>query len=539
MKKRIASFLLALCLLLTACGQKQPEDPVVEDPVDVQQPQEQEEELLAQDEATDGENAEQIADKEETQEEDKKENKEDKKEDPKEETKKEEAKKPAAPKYQPLVKVTADKERVVGAASKGMSAGMEQALLDLADCYYRSVGGLAVQDCSALFSTKAEADWHKAVWYSLIEIRKASLIDLHLVDYGFTLHCSSLKWNGEEEVRLTVTENAVMYFAATSYVPSEQYGTIHTFTLKRTGQDSWLVAEHNSDDNPYYNFSYDKAKGCDKRLSAMLNRLYARQATRGGAGAAVTKTWDHDYNRQAAYNYMQTYIERRNGKWKVYDDLGGNCQNFGSQVLLAGGIPMDEEGSAKWYWKSHSKQNYSWINVGRFMDYAKANTGYGLVSDPYANYYDGKTGDILIMGITDRNHTTVIADTITSGGAVVDYLICSNTSNYRNFPASAYYYTQHWLVRIFGWNDAETEAPETPGGGETPDSGETPGSGETPDSGETPGGGETPDSGETPSGGETPGGGETPDSGETPGGGETPDPDPQPETGDGEESPAA
>ena len=169
---------------------------------------------------------EQAEDKEEKEE---KEEKEDKEEE------KEEEKLPPPPKYDPLVKVSADQERVVGAASKGMSAGMEQALLDLVDCYYRSVGGFAVQDCSPLFSTKAEADWHKAIWYTLIEIRKASLIDLHIVDYDFTLYCRSLKWYGEEEVRLTVAEDAVMYFAATSYVPSEQYGTIHTFTLQRTG----------------------------------------------------------------------------------------------------------------------------------------------------------------------------------------------------------------------------------------------------------------------------------------------------------------
>lgn len=469
MKKQMFCLLLALCLLLTACAKPQggqSEDANAntgqEDAQtgDTGTARDQQEELPVQ---TDEQEPERKADEEE------KENGE----------KKEEA--PQSPKYDPLVKVTADQERVAGAASRGMSAGMEQALLDMMDCYYRSVGGLAVQDCSSLFSTKAEADWHKAVWYSLIEIRKASLIDLHIVDYAFTLYCNSLTWNGEEEVRLTVTEDAVMYFAATSYVPSEQYGTIHTFTLQRTGQDSWLIKAHDADDNPYYNFSYDAASGRDKRLSAFLNYVAARQATRGGGGG-VNKTWDHDYDRQAAYSYMQTYIEWRNSSWKVYDDLGGNCQNFGSQVLLAGGIPMDTEGDAQWYWRSHYDQDYSWINVGYFMDYAKANTGYGLVCDTDANYYTGQTGDILILGDTGLKHTVVIADTITAGGAVVDYLICSNTSNYRNFPASAYYYTQHWLVRILGWNDAEAEEaePPVPGEDENPDS-ENPG-------GENPGG---------------------------------------------------
>ena len=121
---------------------------------------------------------------------------------------------------------------------------------------------------------------------------------------------------------------------------------------------------------------------------------------------------------------------------------------------------MDEEGTAKWYWHSHTDQNYSWINVGNFWNYANTNTGYGLVAKTNGNYYDGQVGDILIVGHSGKSHTTVISEVITSGGATVDYLICSNTANYRNFPVSAYYFTQHWLVRILGWNDVEPEDPE-------------------------------------------------------------------------------
>ena len=36
---------------------------------------------------------------------------------------------------------------------------------------------------------------------------------------------------------------------------------------------------------------------------------------------------------------------------------------------------------------------------------------------------------------------------------MVDYLLCSNTADLRNFPASAYYYTNRQLTKIIGWND--------------------------------------------------------------------------------------
>ena len=394
---------------------------------------------------------------------------------------------PPAPKYEPLTAVAADAERIVGASGYGLSAAMEDMLLSLQDGYYQSVGSLAVQECDALFSKTEEANRHEAIWRTLIEIRKASLIDLHLTSYNFTFYCTGVSWNGEDEVRITVAEDAVMYFAATSYVPSEQFDVTHTFVLDRTGQDSWKIKSHTSDDNPYENFVYDKNNQCDSRLGAFLSSISARQAQRGG-GSQTDKTWDHDYDRSAAYAYMQTYAAYRNGQWYTYDYSGGNCQNFSSQVLYAGGIPMDQEGDAQWYWKNHYDQNYSWINVSRFFNYAAGNTGYGLVADASANYYTGQTGDILIMGDGDMDHTTVIADTITDGSGTVDYLICSNTSNYRNFPASAYYYTNHWVVRILGWNDVEPPAEEeptpTPGGGGGDPSEPEPGTPETPPDGD-------------------------------------------------------
>ena len=141
MEKRLICIVLILCLLLTSCGRRTPEDPGSQEqpPVEMngneggqkeeqplpdvpgesgtQQPEEDEKE-----EPTDDEEPEEIPE--------------------------EEPAPPPPPKYDPLVTVPAGEERVAGAASAGMSVGMEQVLLDLIDCYYQSVGGLSVQDCS-------------------------------------------------------------------------------------------------------------------------------------------------------------------------------------------------------------------------------------------------------------------------------------------------------------------------------------------------------------------------------------------------------
>ena len=50
---------------------------------------------------------------------------------------------------------------------------------------------------------------------------------------------------------------------------------------------------------------------------------------------------------------------------------------------------------------------------------------------------------------------TVISGIIRDeAGQTVDYLLCSNTTNYTDFPAGAYYYTSHRLIKIYGWNES-------------------------------------------------------------------------------------
>ena len=74
---------------------------------------------------------------------------------------------------------------------------------------------------------------------------------------------------------------------------------------------------------------------------------------------------------------------------------------------------------------------------------------------PMKPYFTGEVGDIITMGVEKpRNHTTVICGVLADeAGQTVDYLLCSNTANLRNYPASAYYYANRQLTRILGWND--------------------------------------------------------------------------------------
>ena len=51
------------------------------------------------------------------------------------------------------------------------------------------------------------------------------------------------------------------------------------------------------------------------------------------------------YNRQKAVDYASEWYNDRNDEFYSYSDLSGDCTNFTSQCLYAGGIPMDSD----WY----------------------------------------------------------------------------------------------------------------------------------------------------------------------------------------------
>ena len=353
--------------------------------------------------------------------------------------------------------VSADFERISGAEAQGMTVGQELLLLDFMDCYYQSVADLRVIDPAVLFADSEETLYHKNIWHGLCVIRKLSPIDLTMTSYSYSLRCVSITPSEETEgdVDLVLRENNVVYFKGLNGLPSEQFGIKHTFTLRGEGDD-WSIVKHWSDDNPYYSADYDRTTHQDKNFPAITDYIEARRDL-PREGLSVTAAADHPSDRDAARAYMLTWVGKRNPAFMAYDDYGGNCMNFGSQVLAAGGIPMDTNGGYEtgWYWYSGGQSTLPWVNVGSFRDYVAAPRVSGLVAVADAPYFSGETGDIITMGVDEpANHTTVILDAITDeNGNVVDYLLCSNTADLRNFPASAYYYTNRQLIRIIGWND--------------------------------------------------------------------------------------
>lgn len=325
-----------------------------------------------------------------------------------------------------------------------LTDGQQQALHRYMTAYYTTLGDLTEPDPDGVFCADDIAAYEQAVWRSIVAVRSAALEDLSLRTCTYTLTVTDIS-GGEDRLEVSLTEDNTQQFRGVPEL-SMQYGVLHTFLLRRNGDDNWQVADHDCDNGGFYGFVYDPETGTDARLAEMLTQLTQRHAQQGLTGRELSCS--HPYDRTAAVSCLMQWVARRDPDWAAYDDYGGNCINFSSQALYAGGIPMSDH----WYWAGEEDYSYAWINVGGFTDWVTGDPS-PLVCDPDAAYYTGHPGDLILMGIeTARNHATTISSLVTDAeGRTVDYLLCSNTDNLLNFPAGAYYYTNQRLIRIFGW----------------------------------------------------------------------------------------
>lgn len=346
----------------------------------------------------------------------------------------------------------------------------EQLILDYMNLYFASLEDFEPQEeIAALFSDEEQAALADSAIDFQIGLRQMQDADYTLASWSYSLTLNEITQEEDGSLHILARENNIQNFNQNPEIASERYGGYHLFELEQM-EGSWKIRSHMMFDAVYMMLwsegggeeaALRYAEAVPEYLRLAQEQLQEREADREREPGELQA--QYAYDRQAAAAYADRYVDERNDAWPDYAGSGGNCQNFASQVLLAGGIPMDIYGDAVWKWYSDEVSNSpgaqgrssSWTGVNQFVEYAAANTGYGLVAETEAPYFSGEPGDLLHMGIDgDWGHTVVIASAVTNGqGEVVDYLVDSNTGNLRNYPASLYGYPEIILTRIGGWTE--------------------------------------------------------------------------------------
>lgn len=159
---------------------------------------------------------------------------------------------------------------------------------------------------------------------------------------------------------------------------------------------------------------------------------------------------DIAYDRSAAVEYARQWALRHNPQYYNFTGLGGDCANFASQCLYAGGRVMNYKPLFGWYYRSAGDRTPSWSGVKYLYDFLVGNQGAGPWAEE-STLSAIQPGDLIQVATTlpEYHHTLVVTET----GARPTYentLICAHSYDSLDRPLATYAITQIRFLHIIG-----------------------------------------------------------------------------------------
>ena len=191
-------------------------------------------------------------------------------------------------------------------------------------------------------------------------------------------------------------------------VNAAAYGYNFSLQVDRDGKGNWQIASIGDTDQ---NFDWMEEEAQSAASAAQSDSDEFRVVSEDGMleMMAATAATTYNYNVSKAIAYADKYCINYNSSYNSYKGRGGDCANFVSQCLYAGGFKQD----SVWY-----RHSVAWINVmkqiAHFKQYGKflnANNGNLIKGNPI--YFDWN-GD----GVYD--HATICVGRNNSGTAILD-----------------------------------------------------------------------------------------------------------------------
>jgi hypothetical protein len=173
------------------------------------------------------------------------------------------------------------------------------------------------------------------------------------------------------------------------------------------------------------------------------------------------------YNGAAAAQYADTYWSTYNSAYPSFANKGGDCTNFVSQALYAGGIAQrpspPNSGDAAWYMVKTSRKSWSyslsWINVMHNENFLFTLPGVTKVADvtgaaPGQTVSDNATqGDVVLYdwnndGTFDHEAIVTASDGTVNGATNWDLVDAHTNNRYHAYWTLAQYNTSWATTHI-------------------------------------------------------------------------------------------
>ncbi|AJA47630.1 putative amidase domain-containing protein [Clostridium pasteurianum DSM 525 = ATCC 6013] len=164
-----------------------------------------------------------------------------------------------------------------------------------------------------------------------------------------------------------------------------------------------------------------------------------------------SKLKNTNYSRENAVNYALKYANTPNSQYKYFPvnyDNGGDCTNFTSQCLFAGGAPMVFTGKNIW-WCNSAGCSVSWSTAHSLYWYLKINTDnnlYGIKGKEATSTSDLEIGDLIFY--RNKNNRITHSAIITSFMDNIP-LISQHTPELLNIPYIKLWASKTYFMKIF------------------------------------------------------------------------------------------
>lgn len=156
------------------------------------------------------------------------------------------------------------------------------------------------------------------------------------------------------------------------------------------------------------------------------------------------------YNREQAVAYAHEWAYSRNPKYYNFDNLGGDCTNFASQVLYAGSGIMNYTPTFGWYYINLNNRAPAWTGVPYLYNFLTSNQGVGPFGHN-AGVEEMEPGDLvqLLFKEITYSHTPVIVKT-GSPPTIDNILVAAHSYDADNKPLTEYDWIGIRFVHIDG-----------------------------------------------------------------------------------------
>ncbi|MGI6776918.1 MAG: amidase domain-containing protein [Acetivibrionales bacterium] len=157
------------------------------------------------------------------------------------------------------------------------------------------------------------------------------------------------------------------------------------------------------------------------------------------------------YDRDKAVQYAHKWAYARNPKYYNFDNIGGDCTNFASQVLYAGSGIMNYTPTYGWFYINSFNRTASWTGVDFLYRFLVNNNGPGPFAEE-TDVRDIKPGDIIQLSFQQGegyDHSPVVVQT-GNPASLDNILIAAHTYDRDYYPITNYIWEGIRFLHIKG-----------------------------------------------------------------------------------------